>query len=92
MAKSQVIYEVEVSRKIRDFWFEYKFWYTVEVYENGVRNWDMRVYGYAKTEEAAKIKALKHIYKVEKLIPNTKIGVIFTTKGTASDIEESLVA
>lgn len=87
----KVIYRVKVERKRREYWFEYKYWYDVETEVDGQRNYELNCYGYAKSPDSAKKKVLKHILEVEKDIQKgMKFGVIFTTKGTAEEIQDQL--
>lgn len=85
-----VLYEVEIKRsKDGDFLTGHYHW-QVTVTIDGERDYEHRSGGWAHKVKTCKRRALKSIYKTDKQIVNGTIGVVFTAKGTISQVEDAL--
>ncbi len=91
-----ITYEVKISRKYVEDKIERvlqgQYWWDVDVRTNGSYQGGLNKYGWAKTLEKAKAKALKHILKVEKKLgEGEQFGVIISVDGSAEKVKKELM-
>lgn len=87
-------YEIKISRKLKsrfDSIIEGDYWWDVDGYIGSNYQSELSECGWSRSEAKAKAAALKFILKKEKRINNGEaFGVVFTTKGSAEEVEKAL--
>lgn len=87
-------YIVTIERLRVDSRFDNNYKWTVEVLPNPdstEKNWDLRGYGFVRSQRKAKKRALKHLLGVHKDLKNGEVfGVVFETKGKVGEVERAL--